>query len=152
MKTDQAGVTLIEVLAAIFVGAVGLLALLTLFPLGALEMAQAVKDDRTASVAADAQAFGEAGTQLVSRTTELVFVSLSSGSVDPRQVAELRAGYADLGGQASDLETRLEALRSVFPHRQIGRHLGPLLAQIRTIQHRIDTVVRLLSLVADDDE
>jgi hypothetical protein len=39
-------VTLIEVLATISVTGVGLLALLTLFPTGALEMAQAVKDDR----------------------------------------------------------------------------------------------------------
>jgi prepilin-type N-terminal cleavage/methylation domain-containing protein len=40
------GVTLTEVLVAIFLVAVGLLALLVLFPLGALEMAQAIKDDR----------------------------------------------------------------------------------------------------------
>src|SRR5438874_168919 len=48
--------TLIEVLVAIFVMSVGLLALLTLFPLGALSMAQAIKDDRTAHAAANADA------------------------------------------------------------------------------------------------
>ncbi len=48
--------TLIEVLVAIFVMAIGLLALLTLFPLGALSMAQAIKDDRTAQAAASAEA------------------------------------------------------------------------------------------------
>ena len=42
----RAGVTLIEVLVAIMITGVGLLALLTLFPLGALEMAQSFKDDR----------------------------------------------------------------------------------------------------------
>jgi hypothetical protein len=41
-------VTLIEALMAIFVMSIGLLALLTLFPLGAVQMAQALKDDRTA--------------------------------------------------------------------------------------------------------
>jgi hypothetical protein len=41
-------VTLIEALMAIFVMAIGLLALLTLFPLGAVQMAQALKDERTA--------------------------------------------------------------------------------------------------------
>lgn len=46
--TRRAGATLIEVLVAIFVMALGLLALLTLFPLGALSMAQAIKDDRAA--------------------------------------------------------------------------------------------------------
>ncbi len=40
-------ITLIEVLAAIHVSGVGLLALLTLFPLGAMEMAQSIQDDRT---------------------------------------------------------------------------------------------------------
>jgi hypothetical protein len=38
---------LTEVLVAIFVMAIGLLALLTLFPIGALSMAQAIRDDRT---------------------------------------------------------------------------------------------------------
>jgi prepilin-type N-terminal cleavage/methylation domain-containing protein len=42
----RAGVTLIEVLIAIFIMAIGLLALLTLFPMGALSMAQALRDDR----------------------------------------------------------------------------------------------------------
>jgi len=40
------GVTLVEVLVAIMITGIGLLALLTLFPLGALEMAQSFKDDR----------------------------------------------------------------------------------------------------------
>jgi prepilin-type N-terminal cleavage/methylation domain-containing protein len=52
----RAGVTLIEVLVAIFVVAIGLLALLTLFPLGALTMGQAIKDDRIAQTAANATA------------------------------------------------------------------------------------------------
>jgi Tfp pilus assembly protein PilV len=50
----RAGVTLIEVLVALFVTALGLLALLTLFPLGALSMAQAIKDDRVAQTAGNA--------------------------------------------------------------------------------------------------
>jgi Tfp pilus assembly protein PilV len=47
------GITLLEVLVAIFVLGLGLLALLTLFPLGALTMAQAVKDDRATLTAAN---------------------------------------------------------------------------------------------------
>ena len=43
----RSAVTLIEALMAIFVMAIGLLALLTLFPLGAMSMAQAIKDQRT---------------------------------------------------------------------------------------------------------
>jgi hypothetical protein len=56
----RTAVTLVEVLVAIFVMAIGLLALLTLFPLGALRMAQAIKDDRTAHAAANAAAIAEA--------------------------------------------------------------------------------------------
>jgi Tfp pilus assembly protein PilV len=52
----RAGVTLIEVLVSIFVVALGLLALLTLFPLGALSMAQALRDDRVAQTAGNAVA------------------------------------------------------------------------------------------------
>ena len=50
------GVTLIEVLVAIFVVALGLMALLTLFPLGALSMAQSIREDRMALMASNAVA------------------------------------------------------------------------------------------------
>jgi prepilin-type N-terminal cleavage/methylation domain-containing protein len=52
----RTGVTLIEVLVSIFIMGVGLLAILTLFPLGAYSMAQAVKDQRCAEAAANADA------------------------------------------------------------------------------------------------
>lgn len=43
------GLSLAEVLIALFVVGIGMLAVLTLFPLGAMSMARAIKDDRTAS-------------------------------------------------------------------------------------------------------
>ena len=49
-------VTLTEVLIAIFVLSIGLLALLSLFPLGAAQMAQALKDQRCAEAASVAGA------------------------------------------------------------------------------------------------
>lgn len=52
----RSAVTLIEVLVSIFIMGIGLLALLTLFPLGSLKMAQAIKDDRSAQAAANAEA------------------------------------------------------------------------------------------------
>src|SRR5580692_2061686 len=55
----RAGITLIEVLVAIFIMGIGLLALLTLFPLGALSMAQAIRDDRINQAALNAQAIAE---------------------------------------------------------------------------------------------
>jgi hypothetical protein len=52
----RCGVTLTEVLVAIFVCGLGLMALMTLFPLGALNMAEALKDDRCGHCAANATA------------------------------------------------------------------------------------------------
>jgi hypothetical protein len=54
--TRRPAITLIEAMMAIFVMAIGLLALLTLFPLGAFSMAQALKDQRTAEAAINATA------------------------------------------------------------------------------------------------
>jgi type II secretory pathway pseudopilin PulG len=58
--TQRNGTSLVEVLVAIFIMGVGLLSLLTLFPVGAMSMAQATKDDRAATVAANAFALAEA--------------------------------------------------------------------------------------------
>jgi len=54
------GISLLEVLIAIFVMAIGMLALLTLFPVGALSMAQAIKDNRAAQSAMAADAYARA--------------------------------------------------------------------------------------------
>jgi hypothetical protein len=59
VATRRAGTTLMEVLVAIFIMGIGLLSLLVLFPLGALNMAQAIKDDRIALVSANAAALAE---------------------------------------------------------------------------------------------
>jgi hypothetical protein len=54
------GITLLEVLSAIFITGIGLISLLTLFPLGALKMAEALKDDRTAQAGVNGQAIANA--------------------------------------------------------------------------------------------
>ncbi len=56
----RSGTTLIEVLVAIFVTALGLLGILALFPLGAVSMAQAIKDSRCTQASANAFALAEA--------------------------------------------------------------------------------------------
>lgn len=52
--SPRAGISLLEVLTAIFIMGIGMMALLTLFPAGALSMARAVRDDRAATIAANA--------------------------------------------------------------------------------------------------
>lgn len=56
LRTDRPGVTLLEVLVAIFVMGIGLLALLTLFPLGALRMAGSIRYERAAQCCQQATA------------------------------------------------------------------------------------------------
>lgn len=53
----RSGVTLTEVLIAMFIMAVGMIALLTLFPLGAMQVGQALRDDRCAQAALQADGY-----------------------------------------------------------------------------------------------
>jgi hypothetical protein len=53
---NRRAVTLVEVLIAIFLMGIGLMAILSLFPLGAAQMAQAIKDQRCAEAATNADA------------------------------------------------------------------------------------------------
>ena len=52
----RTGATLVEVLVAIFVMGIGLIAILALFPLGVIRMAQAIQDGRTGNIAFNAEA------------------------------------------------------------------------------------------------
>jgi hypothetical protein len=56
LPTGRPGATLLEVLVAIFIMGIGLMALLVLFPLGALSMARAIQDERAAQAGAAASA------------------------------------------------------------------------------------------------
>jgi uncharacterized membrane protein len=150
-RAPEVGTALVEVLIAILIMGIGLLALLTLFPLGAIEMAQAIRDDRTAAVAADAVALGEAGEELVTRTMDFVKVSLAQGSADAHMAAQLREDYERLADQTEGLDLRLQELQQAFPRDEIQPYLGPLLAQLRSIKWRIVAVVHLLSLVESDE-
>ncbi|MBX9585549.1 MAG: prepilin-type N-terminal cleavage/methylation domain-containing protein [Gemmataceae bacterium] len=51
------GLSLTEVLVALFIMGIGTIAILTLFPLGALDMAAALKDDRTSQAATQADSY-----------------------------------------------------------------------------------------------
>ena len=89
------GVTLTEVLVAIFIMALGLMALLTLFPLGALNMAQAIKDDRTANSAANSAANARAAWKLL--------VESNGNTIDPNlRAAMMNGGSALVPGPLPD--------------------------------------------------
>lgn len=147
LQSSEAGVTLVEILAAIFIMGTGLMTLLTLFPLGALEMAEAIKDDRTAAIAAEVSAFSEAGEDLLVRTGVFVQSSLSERWADPGAAAKLRQEYQHLASRAADLEAQLQELGRVYPRWKIQRHIRPLLLQIHSIQRRFEPLIRSLSLL-----
>ena len=140
----RAGITLIEVLVAIFIMGVGLLPLLTLFPLGAISMARAIKDDRAANIAEEAVAFGQIGEDVLRQTRVFVAVSLNNGSADPKTVLELRIKYQGLLMQAAGLESRLQELRKSITNPKHQRKLEFLLAQIWSIKQGLHTMLQLV--------
>jgi hypothetical protein len=76
--TRRSGVTLVEVLVAIFVMAIGLIALLTLFPLGVLRMYQALRDERCSECAHNAD---KIGIMFNVRNDPLVISDIATGGV-----------------------------------------------------------------------
>ena len=146
-RDTEVGIVLVEVLVAILAMGTGLLSVLTLLPLGAAQMADAIQDDRTAAVAAEAIALSRTGNELFSQTADFVESSLAVGSVDSGIAAQLREAYDDLARRASCLEIELEPLQSAFPSEEIQRYLGQVLADIRSIRLRIVPIVRILSLL-----
>ena len=57
LRSRRDGITLVEVLVTIFIMGIGLLAILTLFPLAALNMVRAVRDDRSGQCAQSMDGF-----------------------------------------------------------------------------------------------
>jgi prepilin-type N-terminal cleavage/methylation domain-containing protein len=143
----QAGVTLIEVLVALFITGVGLLALLTLFPLGVLRLSQEIQDDRAAKLALDAEAFSRTGEDLLARTREFIAESFRDGSADPQAAARLRAEFEELAVQAADLENRLAELEPLIQRPMLRLQLRASLFQIKAIQAAAGKMVRSLRLL-----
>src|SRR5215475_5248449 len=74
--TRRSGVTLVEVLVAIFVMGIGMIALLTLFPIGVLRMQQAINDELASQSAYNADKIAIANNirndpTVVSQSTDL---------------------------------------------------------------------------------
>jgi hypothetical protein len=86
--TRRPAVTLIEVLVSMFIMAIGMLALLVLFPLGAISMGQALKDDRCASTASMGENVAIAMNVRHDPTVVAGFATSSVVYVDPYGVIE----------------------------------------------------------------
>lgn len=146
-RRPRRAVTLVEVLVAIFIMGIGLLALLTLFPLGALSLAQSVKDDRAGAIAKKAQALNETGTDLLVRTNQFISDSLINGT-DCQRVAALTAEYQKLAEQAKAIEADLNELQqAINPNPKVQKQINQLLVEIRAIQRTLRSLATILSLL-----
>jgi hypothetical protein len=141
------GVTLLEVLVAIFFTGIGLLALLTLFPLGALSLAQAIQDDRADAVVAGADAMTAAAGKLLPATGEFLYQSLNNQSADPKAAAQLRQGYERLAAIAATIDAQLHDLAPNVTAPHPKRLLRRLMIEIRSIREAAEAMVRLLRLL-----
>lgn len=115
--TRRPGMSLTEVLVALFILALGVIAILTLFPLGAAQMAVAVREDRGALAAFDADGYMRAywKTEVAEKgtPTEAFFTALDNpgkGLTDLRTTSDLVSypvivdpmGYVSRSGTAAN--------------------------------------------------
>src|SRR5438874_2667108 len=99
MRT-RSGLTLMEVLVAIFVTSLGLLGLLALFPVGALSMSKAIQSERATECALNADA---AANMLIYRDMQYTTPSpppVGSSPVDLRRDYNITQNYTNPGGVA----------------------------------------------------
>jgi Tfp pilus assembly protein PilV len=148
----RGGVTLVEVLVAIFITGVGLLALLVLFPLGVLNLAQAIQDDRVPALAADAATLSRDGLALVSQTREFLGDALIAGAADPATAAALRIGYEKLESRAADLRRRLKELAPLAQQPRLRVQLLASMARIEAIETTSAKMVALLRLLEQPNQ
>jgi hypothetical protein len=153
MSVRRPGITLIEVLVALFVTAVGTLALLVLFPLGALNMARALKDDRAGTLAANAHAMA-AARDLDLDPSVRQWLAATPPPGPPTWLAPDPGGpgypalidpYFVLGGLATDLGAvpgQTPGIRRLIPDYIRNDPAGPALATDRWFSLLDDTTFR----------
>jgi prepilin-type N-terminal cleavage/methylation domain-containing protein len=93
----RAGLTLIEVLVAIFIMGVGMLAILTLFPLGLMTAGQAMQDDRVVQLVSNMSAIANARNL---RTDSNILAAFNNGNQSAVLVDPFYAGMAPTFGDA----------------------------------------------------
>lgn len=96
MTRHRPGLSLTEVLVTLFIMGLGTIAILTLFPLGALNMAQAMRDDRTTQAAGQADAYLRWYYQANVVEQPLVYEPFAAAMTDPNDglplLSPLRTG------------------------------------------------------------
>jgi len=141
-------VTLVEILIAIAILGVGLVKRLELFPVGALELAKAAKDDRAGTIAAEAADLSEAGQELLGQTSDFL-EDAWAGKIDGQEAAMLRDRYQDLADAATIIELQLLELRPSVPKPRVRPKVEVLLSQVRSIKRGLEGMSTLFGLLAE---
>lgn len=150
LSPARRGVTLLEVLAAIFLTGVGLLALLTLFPLGALDMAEAVRDDRAAGeIRAGVVDLNESVAAVFPRLWPFVAASLANGAADPKQAAALRAGFENVAVKTEVLDATLRRYAHLVQGEDERKRLAATLTLGAVAKRKLKEIQSLLGQLAN---
>lgn len=149
-RTSARGVTLIEVLVAIFIVGIGLLSLLTLFPLGMQSMARAIRDGRSAELRALAADVLEQSVELqdaARRAGTHVSGWLGARRVDPQALAASGAELAERDRDLQRLYDELSSLRRSLPDRddrelasRAARLIDATLHGVRATRHTLGAI------------
>ncbi len=112
---NRPGITLVEVLVAIFIMGIGLLAILVLFPLGALNMARSLKDDRCGTIASNADSLAAATDLRIDANVAAALVATPAGYAAPDPSGPgypvLVDAYGVFGGLTANAGTNTPVVR-----------------------------------------
>ena len=155
-RTRPRGVTLTEVLVAIFIASLGLLALLALFPLGALSMAEAIRDDRASHLQDVADDLTVAAQQIDASAGQLrdIYAGwLQQQHVDVKQadvvVVILQSHDEQLSQIAQKVRERLPQLSD--SDRQLAGRVLALLREgraiLRALERKLNWILKIQSAI-----
>lgn len=120
--TRRPGMSLTEVLVALFILTIGVIGILTMFPLGAIQMARAVRDDRSALAASNADAYMRWYWQTFVVNPTVNAGAPASGTQDTYLINT--TGLFDNPGQLSGSSAVLTAQKPIQLQNQVGGLVG----------------------------
>ena len=140
---------MLEVLVSILITGIGLLALLSLFPLGALSMAQAINDDRESQLHDAAHALNEAAFR-IENVVNLAGVTyrdwLQRAGADSKELFTLRAILEVEQNQLWKMESEIRS-RSPDLSERDRQLAGDVICLLQQARHLIAALQRNLMLI-----
>lgn len=146
-RRDAAGITLLEVLVALFVAGVGLLSLLALFPTALQNMSQAVQDNRSGHVQQSAATLADSVSDTTAGISDFV-AQLETGKFDAGLLPPLLEALGAEEEEAARLAAEVQAQAQLAVDVGERASLHEDLAAIRFLQHLLHSTSQRLALIA----